>query len=83
MRYHEKTQNDVRKRSVNVRNEINTDWCLIIFIVLGEKNNETSVPDADLEIPTLRSTGNAGNPGKSRLRHYPFTTGLRFLDLRR
>ena len=28
---------------------------------LGKKNNQTSVSDADLEIPTLKSADNAGN----------------------
>ena len=33
-----------------------------IFNVIGKKNNQTSVSDADQEIPTLGSTDNAGNP---------------------
>ena len=31
------------------------------FNVIGKKNNQTSVSDADQEIPTLGSTDNAGN----------------------
>ena len=31
------------------------------FNVIGKKNNQTSVFDADREIPTLGSTDNAGN----------------------
>ena len=31
------------------------------FNIIGEKNNQTSVSDADREIPTLGSTDNAGN----------------------
>ena len=32
-----------------------------IFQILGEKNNQSSVSDADQEIQTLRPTDNAGN----------------------
>ena len=31
------------------------------FTVIGKKNNQTLVSDADREIPTLGSTDNAGN----------------------
>ena len=31
------------------------------FNVIGKKNNQTSVSDADREIPTLGLTNNAGN----------------------
>ena len=31
------------------------------FNVIGKKNNQTSVSDADREIPALGSTDNAGN----------------------
>ena len=31
------------------------------FFVIGKKNNQTSVPDADRQISTLRSTDNAEN----------------------
>ena len=31
------------------------------FNAIGKKNNQTSVSDADREIPNLGSTGNAGN----------------------
>ena len=31
------------------------------FYVIGKKNNQTSVSDADREIPNLGSTDNAGN----------------------
>ena len=32
-----------------------------IFYVIGKKNNQTSVSDANRESPTLGSTDNAGN----------------------
>ena len=32
-----------------------------IFNVIGKKHNQTSVSDADREMPTLRSMDNAGN----------------------
>ena len=31
------------------------------FNVIGKTNNQTLVSDADREIPTIRSTNNAGN----------------------
>ena len=34
---------------------------MIIFNVIGKKNNQISVSDADREIETLGSTDNAGN----------------------
>ena len=34
---------------------------LIVFNIIGKKNNQTLVSDADREIPTLGSTDNAGN----------------------
>ena len=38
------------------------DGCyLMIFIVIGKKYNQTSVSDADREIPTFGSSDNAGN----------------------
>ena len=33
----------------------------MIFNVMGKKNNQTSVSDADREIPTLGSADSAGN----------------------
>ena len=36
-------------------------YAIIIFIVIGKKNSQTSVSDADREIPTLGSMSNAGN----------------------
>ena len=33
------------------------------FYVIGKKNNQTSVSDADREIPTLGSVDNAANSG--------------------
>ena len=33
----------------------------MIFPIIGKKNNQSSVSDADREIPTLGSTDNAGN----------------------
>ena len=35
----------------------------IFFPVIGKKNNQSSVSDADQEIPTLGSTDNARNSG--------------------
>ena len=32
-----------------------------IFAIIGKKNNQSSVSDADQEIPVLGSTDNAGN----------------------
>ena len=49
------------------------------FDVIGKKNNQTFVSDADREILTLGSTDNA----KLRFRHYPFTLGFGFLGLHR
>ena len=34
----------------------------IIFNIIGKVNNQTSVSDADREIPTLRYVNNGGNP---------------------
>ena len=34
---------------------------MITFNVMGKKNNQSSVSDADREIPTIGSTDNAGN----------------------
>ena len=34
---------------------------MILFNVIGKKNNQTSVSDADKEIPTLGPADNAGN----------------------
>ena len=53
-------------------NEINDERYLIILNVIGKKNNQTSVSNADREIPTLGATANAGNsvhlvPGIIRL----------------
>ena len=53
------------------------------FNVIGKKNNQTLVSEADREILTLGSTENAGNLVKPRFRHYPFTLGLGFHDLHR
>ena len=33
----------------------------MIFNAIGKQNNQTSISDADREIPTLGSTDNAGN----------------------
>ena len=40
--------------------EITNDY-FKIFNVIGKKNSQTSVYDADREIPTIGSTDNAGN----------------------
>ena len=64
----------------------NCEWhskVAIIFPIIGKKNNQSLVSDADREIPTLRSTDNAGNSVNLRLRHYPSTLGLEFLGLHR
>ena len=54
-----------------------------MFNVIGKKNNQTSVSDADREIPTLGSTDNAGNSGEPSFWHCPLTLGLGFLGLHR
>ena len=48
------------------------------FNVIGKKNNQTSVSDADRQIPTLGSTDNAGNSVNfvSGFWYYPFTFGF-------
>ena len=46
------------KSDVNKRND---EWYLIIFHVIGKKNYQTSVSDADRENRTAGSTDNAGN----------------------
>ena len=51
-----------------------------LFTVIGKKNYQPSVSDADREISTLVSTDTAGKP---RFRHYPFNLGLGFLGLHR
>ena len=58
---------------------------MIIFNVTHKKNNQSLVSDADREIPTLGSTDNAGNNGKTRYPrlHFPFIVGLGFLGLHR
>ena len=48
---------------------------MINFNVRGKKNNQTSVSDADREIPTLGST--------DYFRHYLFTLGLEYICLNR
>ena len=50
-----------------------------IFNVIGKKNNQILVSDADREIPTLGSRDNAGKLSEPRFWHYPFTMGLGFL----
>ena len=52
-----------------------------IFQRKGKKNNQSSVSDADREIPTLGSTNNAGNSVNPRFQHCPSTLGLGFLGL--
>ena len=42
-------------------NERNDECYLIIFNVIGKKNNQTLVSDADREIITLGLTNNTGN----------------------
>ena len=39
----------------------NDDYVIIFIPVVGKKNNQTSVSEADQEIPTLGSTDNAGH----------------------
>ena len=58
-----KTPNGVRKRSLcDVNCQKWNKWHVINnFIIVGKKNNQTAVPDAEQEIPTLRSSDNAGN----------------------
>ena len=45
----------------NVKHKRNDKLHLIIFKIISMKNNQTLVSNADLEIPTLGSTDNAGN----------------------
>ena len=40
---------------------VNILFKTLIFHRIGKKNNQSSVSDADREIPTCRSTDNAGN----------------------
>ena len=40
---------------------VNIIFKTLIFQRIGKKNNQSSVSDADREIPTLGSTDNAGN----------------------
>ena len=55
-----KTPNDVWSwPSYNII--VNIFFKTSIFPVIGKKNNQSSVFDADQEIPTLGSTDNAGN----------------------
>ena len=54
-----------------------------IFQRVGKKNNQSSVSDADREIPTRGSTDNAGNSVNFVSGITPFTHGLGFLDLPR
>ena len=55
----------------------------LFFPIIGKKNNQSSVSDADREIPTLGSTDNTGNSVNLVSRHYPFTLGLESLGLHR
>ena len=50
---------------------------------MGKKNNQTSVSDADREIPTFGSRDNAQNSVKPHFWHYLFTLRLGFLSLHR
>ena len=61
-----------------------------IFPIKGKKNNQSSVSDADQEIPSLGSMDNAGNSDnpiqsifRPRSQHFPFTLGMGFLGLHR
>ena len=46
------------KKRIDNRND---EYHLIFFNLIGKKNNQTSISDADREILTLGSTDNAGN----------------------
>ena len=73
-----KTPNDVGNRSLcDVKYPTIKE--MTFFNVIGKKNNQTSISDADREIPTLGLKDNAGN----EVQHYPLTLGLGFLDLHR
>ena len=66
MCYQEMTPNDDRSRSLcryATWNVIKNGRRMIFntFYVIGKKNNQTSVSNADREIPTLGSMDNAGN----------------------
>ena len=52
MHRNENTPNDVQK---SIRND---ELRKIIFNVIGKKYNQTTIYDADREIPTIRSTDN-------------------------
>ena len=41
---------------------VNILFKALIFPIIGTKNDQSSVSDADQEIQTLGSTDNAGNP---------------------
>ena len=75
-----KTLNEVHTRLIDVHTRliVNILFQTSIFPIIGKKNNQSSVSDADREIPTIKSTDNAGN---SIYRLYPFTLGLGFLGL--
>ena len=56
-------QNKKPKSLCDVKCQKRKEWQIINnnFNVIGKKNNQTLVSDADREIPTLWSTDNAGN----------------------
>ena len=53
------------------------------FNVIDKKNNQTSVSDADRQIPILGPTDNAINSVNLVSGIFPFTLGLGFLGLHR
>ena len=55
-------------------------YAIIIFNIIGKKNDQTSVSDAGREIPSLGST-DIRKLCIPRFRHYPLTLGLGFLCL--
>ena len=50
---------------------------------MGKENNQTSVSDADREIPTIGSKDNAGNEVKTSFPALSITLGLGFISLHR
>ena len=57
---------------------VNILFKALIFPIIGMKNNQSSVSDADQEIPTLGSTDNAGNPVNLVSGIIRFLSGLDF-----
>ena len=61
------------------KNKGNDECYLMIYNVIGKKNNQTLVSGADQEIPTLESTDNAGNSVNLVFSIIRLPSGLNFL----